>query len=354
MVDVCREKSIIELVGKHPRGLNIREIAEKLKINRTSVARNLAVMTERGILEYRQMGKARLFYKSTRISDSEMLNLLSNSLLLVNENLEVIRANQPFLSLLGASEYDIITTDIRELDYAIFQDPEFVSRLRIFMESPVRALRSDLQFMSVRCRDTHIITQLIELNNGRTGAILNIYRLGDNDPTHSSGVEGPATGPDPEKDPLDQKFSFFNTAEDAPLPLCLLRNSGEIYLWNRAMQAETQISETEIRSYQGEIDIPAGENPVEIHNLILETFSSQGMVSFLEFLPPFKPDDLRLLRVFQLSTNRFIDLIGMPLLDGLYYLGIPESRLHASRDLPVTVSANETVLQNSLSEGLIC
>ena len=264
MVDVGVEQRIVELTRRNPRGLNIREIADILHINRTSVARYLEVMSERGILDYREMGKSMVYYKSCRISDSEILNLLANYLLLVNEHLEIIRANPAFLSVLGTSEAEIMAKDIRELDFAIFRNQEFITRLKNFMESPATAVRRDLHFMDAQYHGTHIITQLIESDDGRIGAILNIYPHADD--KGPSAADNRSRIPDTQgkTDIPPDRGSFFSPAENAPIPLCIRGTPGEIQLRNRAMRAKTLLSNMDIKNYQGENEIPAYENPAEV------------------------------------------------------------------------------------------
>ena len=53
---------IKNLLKKDPRGLNIREISEKLKINRNSVAKQLDILTAKEEVEIRLHGRSKIYY----------------------------------------------------------------------------------------------------------------------------------------------------------------------------------------------------------------------------------------------------------------------------------------------------
>jgi len=55
-------QKITDLLKKEQRGLNIREIAEKLKINRNSIAKLLDILTAKDEIEKRVHGRSKVYY----------------------------------------------------------------------------------------------------------------------------------------------------------------------------------------------------------------------------------------------------------------------------------------------------
>lgn len=56
------QKAILETLKKDREGLMMKEIAEKVHINRITASKYLAVLEAKGLVRYRSIGKAKLFY----------------------------------------------------------------------------------------------------------------------------------------------------------------------------------------------------------------------------------------------------------------------------------------------------
>jgi DNA-binding Lrp family transcriptional regulator len=56
------EYQIIKILKKEPRGLTITEIAEKLKTSRITVRIRLEILKERRIVDFKQVGPAKLYF----------------------------------------------------------------------------------------------------------------------------------------------------------------------------------------------------------------------------------------------------------------------------------------------------
>ena len=68
------EKKIIEFVKKSPIGVTSSEIANYLNINRITLSKYLSVIKERALLDFKQLGMAKLWYIPVNISKEMVLN----------------------------------------------------------------------------------------------------------------------------------------------------------------------------------------------------------------------------------------------------------------------------------------
>ncbi len=92
----------------NPKGSTIEEIAKKLPLNRTSTAKYLNTLLISGQAEMRTFGRAKVFTLSQRIPFSQMLNLSSDLLLVLDQNLIINQVNEPFIRLFGLSQETLI------------------------------------------------------------------------------------------------------------------------------------------------------------------------------------------------------------------------------------------------------
>jgi PAS domain S-box-containing protein len=92
----------------NPKGSTIEEIAKKLPLNRTSTAKYLNTLLISGQAEMRTFGRAKVFTLSQRVPFSQMLNLSSDLLLVLDQNLIIHQVNEPFIRLFGLSQVTLI------------------------------------------------------------------------------------------------------------------------------------------------------------------------------------------------------------------------------------------------------
>jgi len=109
MEDQADEISRIRtILMDNPKGSTIEEIAKKLPLNRTSTAKYLNTLLISGQAEMRTFGRAKVFTLSQRIPFSQMLNLSSDLLLVLDQNLVINQVNEPFIRVFGISREALI------------------------------------------------------------------------------------------------------------------------------------------------------------------------------------------------------------------------------------------------------
>jgi PAS domain S-box-containing protein len=96
------------LLKDNPKGSTIEDIAKKLPLNRTSTAKYLNTLLISGQAEMRTFGRAKVFTLSQRVPFSQILNLSSDLLLVLDQNLVINQVNEPFIKLFGLSPDSLI------------------------------------------------------------------------------------------------------------------------------------------------------------------------------------------------------------------------------------------------------
>jgi PAS domain S-box-containing protein len=98
--EIARIRAIL---SENPKGITIEDIARKLPLNRTSTAKYLNTLQISGQAEMRTFGRAKVYTLSQRIPFSQMLNLSSDLLLVLDQDLIIKQVNEPFIRVFGHS-----------------------------------------------------------------------------------------------------------------------------------------------------------------------------------------------------------------------------------------------------------
>ena len=97
---------------ENPKGLTTEEIAKKLPLNRTSTAKYLNTLLISGQAEMRTFGRAKVFTLSQRIPFSQMLNLSSDLLIVLDHDLLIKQVNDPLLKTFGLQQETLVGTRV--------------------------------------------------------------------------------------------------------------------------------------------------------------------------------------------------------------------------------------------------
>lgn len=94
------------------RGATVSEISRQLSLSRNSVAKYLDVLLISGRVELERFGPSKVYYLSDSIPVSELLNLTSDKILILNAENKIIQVNQPVLDFLNLKREDLVKTDV--------------------------------------------------------------------------------------------------------------------------------------------------------------------------------------------------------------------------------------------------
>jgi len=98
---------IRNLLKVNPKGLTIEEVSKKLSLNRATAAKYLNSMMTAGQAELRELGRAKIFYLSQRLPLTNMLSLSSDLILILDRDLIIQEANEPFLSFFNQTKDEL-------------------------------------------------------------------------------------------------------------------------------------------------------------------------------------------------------------------------------------------------------
>jgi PAS domain S-box-containing protein len=118
------------ILKENPKGLTIEDIAKKLPLNRTSTAKYLNTLQISGQAEMRTFGRAKVYTLSQRVPTSRMLNLSSDLLMILDQNLVIMQVNEPFTRVFGYSAEDLIGTSIGQSDLLPALSEKYLSQIR--------------------------------------------------------------------------------------------------------------------------------------------------------------------------------------------------------------------------------
>ncbi len=119
-----KELSRIRAILKaNPRGMSITDISGELNLNRNSVAKYLNMLLVSGHTEMRTVAAAKVYYPSQRVPISAMLDFSSDCILIMDNNLHVVQANDGFLEHMQIERDDIIGRSLQSLSFSALSDP---------------------------------------------------------------------------------------------------------------------------------------------------------------------------------------------------------------------------------------
>lgn len=101
-------KKIKSLLRFHRNGLTITDIAEKLRLNRNSTAKYLEILLISGDVKLNTFGPAKVYTYSQKMPVSAMLKFSADIILLIDNEMHVLDANENTLSILGISRENLI------------------------------------------------------------------------------------------------------------------------------------------------------------------------------------------------------------------------------------------------------
>lgn len=109
-------KKIKTLLRTHKKGLTITDIAQKLFINRNSVAKYLEILLMSGDVNLNTYGPAKVYTLSHRMPVSAMMKFSADVIILIDDDLHVLDVNENAAKVLGIMRDDLIGNRIDLLD----------------------------------------------------------------------------------------------------------------------------------------------------------------------------------------------------------------------------------------------
>lgn len=126
--------TILELFRNEPRGMSISDISREIGLNRNSVSKYVNMLTIAGKVEMKAVGPAKVYFLSERVPVSAMIEFSSDAIVLLDDQLRIVNANDQYLSLTEAAKQDILGEQIRGSTLPILSTDLFLSSIPKFRE----------------------------------------------------------------------------------------------------------------------------------------------------------------------------------------------------------------------------
>ena len=118
-------QQIQQLLKNNPKGMTVTDIAIKIKTNRNSVAKYLDIMRISGFVEMITFGPAKVFFPSRRIPIREILNYVSDMILIINNEQKIVFVNNKFTNFINKDRDNLIGEELRIDLLPILNNREF-------------------------------------------------------------------------------------------------------------------------------------------------------------------------------------------------------------------------------------
>ena len=100
--------------------MSISEIAERLGLKRNVVSGDLNYLERLGHVEMQSIGTSKVYFPTTKIPLSGILNYSSDMILILDDTRKVIEANAPLLKMTGKSREETVGKSIEECSGPLF------------------------------------------------------------------------------------------------------------------------------------------------------------------------------------------------------------------------------------------
>ncbi len=115
----------IEILREHPRGLTIEEISRLLPLNRNATSKYLNRMLISGQVEMKTFGPAKVFFISKRVPVSELLNLSSDLIMVLDHEMFIRHVNNRLLDVFLVRRSELIVHHVDHTPFGACISPDF-------------------------------------------------------------------------------------------------------------------------------------------------------------------------------------------------------------------------------------
>jgi PAS domain S-box-containing protein len=106
---------IKDFLKQDSQGMNIREIAEGLNVNRNSIAKYLDILTSQDEVDVRIYGKSKVYRLAQRVPISGLLQFSSNWIIILNSGMKVVQLNDAYIRYSGMQINRIMHRNISDI-----------------------------------------------------------------------------------------------------------------------------------------------------------------------------------------------------------------------------------------------
>lgn len=125
------------VLEKNPSGMTIKGISDEIGMNRNSVAKYLEILTISGEAERRNIGPAKVYKLSDNVPLSAMLDYSDECILVLDEEMKVVRVNKRFFEKFDFEREEVIDEPAEDIEIPMFDRTEEDGGMPTFPEESV-------------------------------------------------------------------------------------------------------------------------------------------------------------------------------------------------------------------------
>lgn len=158
--------------------MTVSDIAREIHINRNSVAKYLDILLISGHVEMMTFGPAKVFFPSSRIPLTALLNFTHEYIALLSRELKFLQVSENLLKFIDIQRSDLIGKPIQAVTVSFFELPELVVNAKKALEGTEQSIEKQYhqKNLAIHLRIKHIPTTF---DDGEPGVILVVEDITD-------------------------------------------------------------------------------------------------------------------------------------------------------------------------------
>lgn len=128
------------ILKNNPKGMTVSDIAHEIHINRNSVAKYLDILLISGHVEMVTFGPAKVFFPSSRIPLTALLNSTHDYIVLLNRELKFLQVSENLLKFIETQRSEIIGRPIQTFAVSFFEIPELAQNAKKALEGTEQSI----------------------------------------------------------------------------------------------------------------------------------------------------------------------------------------------------------------------
>lgn len=153
-------QQIRELLAKNPNGMTPRDFADQLPLCKNTIAKYLAMMSVLGQIDERPIGTTKLYTLSRRVPMDTLMDLISDLITVIDQNLKIIQINQKFLEFLDLKKEEIPTTSLEKSVVPLLSEPYVLSKVQGALNG--RRYREEIS-INKNDNEQHLMLQVVPI-----------------------------------------------------------------------------------------------------------------------------------------------------------------------------------------------
>lgn len=172
-------EKITKIIKNNPRGVTIKEISEKIGVNRNVVGKYLDVLQIEGKVDVKKFGRSHVYFPAQSVPISTMFDYSNDYIIVVRKDMIAIEINNPFIKYLKLGNKEkTIGKHIKTLPFA--KDcPKMTEKITKALEKQ-QILKEEITYKGKNNSKTdHFQAKFIPtiLDNGEQGVTIIISKI---------------------------------------------------------------------------------------------------------------------------------------------------------------------------------